>query len=162
MELREITGFDEDGNRITIKLPTLGVIRKALLNLDYSNGAISLMDAKSQLADQFCLSDEQKSAKTERRERGVSVNLWGDQVGGQIVALVNSRRLAQPKPATIITPEALKDILSLFFKNLGYESIEIDVVENDDDMPFSAYVDIKTRSLKFSVACDPTNAPADA
>ena len=157
MELREITCFDEDGNLTTIKLPTPGIIRKALLNLDYSNGVISNRDARDQLADQFCLSDEQK---TPRDERGV--NLWGKQVGVVIAGLVDQNRLIQPKSATIITPEALKEILSLFFKNLGYESIEIDAVKNNDDMPFSACVDIKTRSLKFSVACDSTSAPVDA
>ena len=64
MELREITGLDQDANRITIKLPNHNVIKTALLNLDYSNGAISLMDAKSQLAEQFCLSNEQKTASS--------------------------------------------------------------------------------------------------
>ena len=159
MELREITGFDENRNPTTIKLPTRNVIKMALLNLDYSNGAISLMDAKNQLADQFCLSGKQKSART---ERNASVNLWGDQVGLVIAGLVDQNRLIQPKSATIITPEALKVILSLFFKKLGYESIEIGVDENPDDMHLGASVDIKTRSLKFSVACDPTSAPADA
>lgn len=70
--------------------------------------------------------------------------------------------LVRPKRATIITPEALKIIISLFLEKIGYGSTEIDVVENHDDTHFSAYVDIGTQSLKFSVACDPTNAPADA
>ncbi len=157
MELHELNGFDRNGNPTTIKLPTLSVIRKALLNLDYSNGAISNINARNQLADQFCLSDEQKSAKA---ERNASVNLWGDQVGLAIAALVDRKKLVQPKRATIISPKALKVIVSLFFKKIGYESIE--VVENHSDMPFSVYVDIKTKSLKFSVACDPTNASADA
>lgn len=157
MELREIDGFDEDGNPTTIKLPTPGVIRKALLNLDYSNSAIANMDARDQLADQFCLSDEQKTTV-----QGNGVNLWGGQVNLVIAGLVDANRLIQPKSATIITPEALKDILSLFFKNLGYESIEIGVDENPDGSHLGASVDIKTRSLKFSVACDPTNTSADA
>ena len=159
MELREIDGFDEVGNPTTIKLPTLNVVRQALLNLDYSNGAISNIDAKNQLADQFCLSGEQKSAKT---ERNASVNLWGEQVNHEIQALVMEKRLVRLKRATIITPEALKIIISLFLENIGCGSTEIDVVENHDDTHFSAYVDIGTQSLKFSVACDPTSAPADA
>ena len=54
MELREITGLDEDRNPTTIKLPIHGVVTQALLNLDYSNGAISNRDAKDQLA-RLCL-----------------------------------------------------------------------------------------------------------
>jgi len=40
--------------------------------------------------------------------------------------------------------------------------MEIDVVDNHSEPPFSAYVDIGTQSFKFSIACDPTSAPADA
>ena len=159
MELREIDGFDEDGNPTTIKLPTPGVIKQALLNLDYSNGAISNRDAQDQLADQFCLSDEQKTVL--RDERAVP-NLWRDEVNGEIQALVREKKLVRLKRATIITPEGLIIIISLFFKNIGYGSTEIDVVENHDDTHFSAYMDIGTQSLKFSVAYDPTSAPADA
>ena len=79
-----------------------------------------------------------------------------------IVGLVGNNKLVQPKPATIISTEALKVIVSLFLEKLGYESIEIDVVENQNDPPFSAYVDIGTKSLKFSVASDPMSASADA
>ena len=60
----------------------------ALLNLDYSNGAISNIDAKNQLVVQFCLSDAQMSAKT---ERNASVNLWGEQVNHEIQALVREK-----------------------------------------------------------------------
>ena len=69
-----------------------------------------------------------------------------------IAGLVDQNRLIQPKSATIITPEALKEILSLFFKNLGYESIEIGVDENPDDRCLGPSVDIKTRSLKALLA----------
>ena len=158
MELREIIGLDQDGNRITIKLPTPRVIRKALLNLDYSNGAISTLDAQDQLTDQFCLSDEQKSVL--RRDRR-GVNFWRDEVNGEINTLVTEKRLVRPKRATIITPEALKTIVFLFLEKIGYGSTEIDVVENHEDTHFSTYVDIGTQSLKFSVAYDPTNTSAD-
>ena len=158
MELREIDGLDQDGNRITIKLPIPSVIQQALLNLDYSNGAISTLDAQDQLADQFCLSDEQKSVlRSDRR----GVNFWRDEVNGEINALVTEKRLVRPKRATIITPEALKIIISIFLGKIGYESTEIDVVENHNDTHFSAYVDVGTQSRKFSVTCDPTNAPVD-
>lgn len=159
MELREISGFDEDGNLMTINLPIPRVIRMALLNLDFSKGTISNMDARNQLADQFCLTDTQKKAKT---ERNASVNLWGEQVNGAIAALVDAKKLIQPKPATIITPEALQVIISLFLQKIGYEPTQIDIVENHSEMPFSVYVDIETKSLKFGVACDFTRTPADA
>ncbi|MYB95324.1 hypothetical protein F4Y43_15870 [Candidatus Poribacteria bacterium] len=90
MELREIDGLDQDGNRITIKLPIPSVIQQVLLNLDYSNGAISTLDAQDQLAGQFCLSDEQKSVlRSDRR----GVNFWRDEVNGEINALVTEKML---------------------------------------------------------------------
>ena len=155
MELNELNGFDEDRNPITIKLPIHRVVTQALLKLDYSNGAISNSDARNQLANQFCLSDEQRLAIQEN-----GVNLWGQRVNGAIVALVNGNKLVQPKPATIISTEALKVTVSLFLEKLGYESAEIDVVENHSETPFSIYIDIETKSLKFGVACDPLNVSA--
>ena len=53
-------------------------------------------------------------------------------------------------------------IFNTTIERLLTENQVTDVVENYDDTHFSAYVDIGTQSRKFSVACDPTNAPADA
>ena len=66
---------------------------------------------------------------------------------------MNGNKLVQPKPATIISTEALKDIVSLFLKKLGYESTEIDV-ENHGNGDLSAYVEIKTGHLKFNASAD--------
>ena len=65
MELNEIDGFDKDGNPTTIQLPVLRVVKQALLALDYSQGALENQMAANQLADQFCLSEIQRTVARE-------------------------------------------------------------------------------------------------
>ena len=65
MELNEIDGFDRDGNPTTIQLPVYRVVKQALLALDYSQGALENQRAANQLADQFCLSEMQRTVAKE-------------------------------------------------------------------------------------------------
>ena len=98
MELNETDGFDGDRNPTTIQLPVLRVVKQALLSLDYSQGALENQMAANQLADQFCLSEIQR---TVAREDGAK--FWVMQVNGASQALVSDGKLLRTKTATIIT-----------------------------------------------------------
>lgn len=157
MELTRVNGI-YNGNEIATLLPVTSIIRQALLNLDYSQGAIQNGIAAEQLAEQFCLSDIQRNVAREDGAR-----LWLMRVNGCIQDLVSSQEIVRTKRATIITPEALQNIVANFFQKLGYESIVVEVEENQGGV-CKASVDIKTRTvqgegLEFKVDAIPTDVP---
>ena len=79
-----------------IKLPTHNVIRKAILELDYPEGGIRIIDATLALSERFQLSDEQKNAKRLRSERYLDVFRY-DIVAPAFKFLLNKGKLKQPR-----------------------------------------------------------------
>lgn len=159
MELTIANGI-YNRNEIEILLPATRVIRQALLNLDYSQGVIQNEDAAEQLAEQFYLSDIQRNVV---REDGAK--LWLMRVNGSIQDLVRSGEMVRTMRATIITPEALENMVVIFFRKLGYESVEVEIDENQGGV-CNASINIKTRTIqtkgfKFSVDVTPPDASAD-
>ena len=157
MELASENGI-YNGNEIETSLPVPVTVKQALLNLDYSQGAIQNEAAADQLAKQFCLSDGQRNVAREDGAR-----LWLMRVNGCIQDLVRSREMVRTMRATIITPEALENMVTDFFQKLGYESIVVAVEENQGGV-CQASVDIGTRTVqgegvKFRVDAIPTDAP---
>ena len=160
MELTIVNGI-YNRNEIETLLPATSVIKQALLNLDYSRGTIQNEIAANQLAKQFCLSEIQRNVA--RREDGAK--LWLMRVNGSIQDLVRSGEMARTMRATIITPEALENMVINFFRKLGYESVEVEVDENQGGV-CNASIDIRTRTiqtegLKFSVDITPPDASTD-
>ena len=141
----EIDGFDGDGNPTTIQLPVLRVVKQALLALDYSQGALENKTAAKQLADQFCLSEIQR---TVAREDGAK--FWIMQVNGAIQALVNDGKLLRTKAATIITTEAFERMIVEVLEHLDCDTPE--VFERRDNAATTTLIEVKTNHLIFGMA----------
>ena len=120
MELNEIDGFDGDRNPTTIQLPVLRVVKQALLALDYSQGALENQMAANQLADQFCLSEIQRTVV---REDGAK--FWLMRVNGAIQALVTEGKLLRTKKATIIKTDVFKRMIVEVLKQLDCDTEEV-------------------------------------
>ena len=145
MELAEMNGFDRDGKPTTIQLPVYRVVKQALLALDYSQGALENKKAAKQLADQFCLSEIQR---TVARENGV--NLWGRQVNGAIQALVTEGKLLRTKKATIITTDVFKTMIVEVLEHLDCDTREVFV--RRDNEATTTLIEVKTNHLLFGMA----------
>ena len=157
MELTCISG-NYNGRVVEAFLPVAITIRQTLLNLDYSQGAISNETAAKQLAEQFCLSDMQRNIAREDRAR-----LWLMRVNGSIQDLVRSGEMVRTMRATIVTPEALRYMTTNFFEGLGYENVEVEITEHQGGI-CKAAIDIRTRTiqgegLRFSVDATPIDDP---
>ena len=144
MELTEKDGFDRDGNPTTIQIPVPGVVKQALLTLDYSQGALENKRAANQLADQFCLSEIQR---TVAKESGAK--LWLMQVNGAIQDLVTQGKLLRTKTATIITTDAFKSMIIEAFDQLNCDTPEVLVQRNNDTN--TTLIEVKTNHLNFSM-----------
>lgn len=143
-----------DGNETQIKLPHPQIIKNAILNLDFSAGAQKNQEVTKLLATQFCLSDEQKNAKLEN-----GVNIWNQQVGGVIQELVRKKEIVRTMPKTIITPDALKNVIEHFLERLRYEH-ETVVVRDKDNDDCKAFIQILTKTeqgkgLTFTIEVSP-------
>lgn len=145
MELNEIDGFDGDGNPTTIRLPVPRVVKQALLALDYSQGALENQMAANQLADQFCLSEIQR---TVAREDGAK--FWLMQVNGAIQALVTEGKLLRTKTATIITTDVFKSMIVEVLEHLDCDTRE--VFERRDNEATTTLIEVKTNHLIFGMA----------
>ena len=145
MELTEMDGFDRDGNPTTIQLPVLRVVKQALLALDYSQGALENQMAANQLADQFCLSEIQR---TVAREDGAK--FWLMQVNGAIQALVTDGKLLRTKTATIITTDVFKSMIVEVLEHLDCDTRE--VFERRDNEATTTLIEVKTNHLIFGMA----------
>ena len=157
MELTCVTGT-YNRRAVETSLPVASIIRQALLNLDYSQGAISNETAAKQLAEQFCLSDMQRNIAREDGAR-----LWLMRVNGSIQDLVRSGEMVRTMRATIVTPEALRNMATNFFEGLGYENVEVEITEHQGGI-CKAAIDIRTRTiqgegLRFSVDATPIDDP---
>ena len=145
MELNEIDGFDGDGNPTTIQLPVLRVVKQALLALDYSQGALENQMAAKQLADQFCLSEIQRTVA--RRD---GAKFWLMQVNGAIQALVTEGKLLRTKKATIIKTDVFKRMIVEVLKHLDCDTQE--VFERRDNAATTTLIEVKTNHLIFGMA----------
>ena len=145
MELTEMNGFDGNGNPTTIQLPVLRVVKQALLALDYSQGALENQMAANQLADQFCLSEIQR---TVGREDGAK--FWLMQVNGAIQALVTDGKLLRTKTATIITTDVFKSMIVEVLEHLDCDTRE--VFEQRDSEATTTLIEVKTNHLIFGMA----------
>ncbi len=145
MELNEMDGFDGNGNPDTIRLPVPRVVKQALLNLDYSQNALANQEAAHQLAEQFCLSEIQR---TVAREDGAK--LWLMQVNGAIQALVSEGKLLRTKTATIITTDIFKSMVIDVLEQLNCDTQEVFV--NRDCNTNATLIEVKTNHLNFSLA----------
>ena len=145
MELNEIDGFDGDGNPTTIQLPVLRVVKQALLSLDYSQGALENQMAANQLADQFCLSEIQR---TVAREDGAK--FWLMRVNGAIQALVSDGKLLRTKAATIITTDVFKRMIVEVLEHLDCETREVFV--RRDNAATTTLIEVRTNHLNFGMA----------
>lgn len=145
MELTEMNGFDGNGNPTTIQLPVLRVVKQALLALDYSQGALENQMAANQLADQFCLSEIQR---TVAREDGAK--FWLMQVNGAIQALVTEGKLLRTKTATIITTDVFKSMIVEVLEHLDCDTRE--VFERRDSEATTTLIEVKTNHLIFGMA----------
>ena len=79
-----------------IEFPAHDVIRKAILELDYPEDGIRIIDATHALSERFQLSDEQKNAKRWRGERYLDVFRY-DIVAPAFKYLLRNRKLKQPE-----------------------------------------------------------------
>ena len=145
MKLQEMTGFDRDGNPTTIWLPAYHIVKQALLDLDYSSGAIENQDAAHQLAEQFYLSAKQRNVVKEN-----GVNLWIRQVNISIQHLVDEGKLLRPKFATIITTDRFGDIVVDALEQLNCDIPEFFVNRNRDTR--TTLIKVETDYLNFSLA----------
>ena len=141
MEMTVVNGT-YNGERTEASLPVNPIIKQALLNLDYSQGAIRNQDAANQLADQFCLSDEQRRVANENGSK-----FWIMRINIAIQDLVVAGKIVRPKPATIITLEVLQNICVNFLQKLGYENVDVQVDQHQEDV-CNATVDIKTKTKR--------------
>ena len=144
MKLQEMTGFDRDGNPTTIWLPAYHIVKQALLNLDYSSGAIENQDAAHQLAEQFCLSEIQRNVVKD------GVNLWIRQVNISIQHLVDDGKLLRPKFATIITTDRFRDMVVDALEQLNCDIPEFSVNRNRDTR--TTLIKVETDYLNFNLA----------
>ena len=145
MELAEMNGFDRDGNPTTIQLPVYRVVKQALLALDYSQGALENQMAANQLADQFCLSEIQR---TVAREDGAK--FWLMRVNGAIQDLVRQSKLLRTKAATIITTDVFKNMIVEVLEHLDCDTEE--VFERQDNAATTTLIEVKTDYLLFGMA----------
>ena len=141
MEMTVVNGV-YNGERAEVSLPINPIIKQALLNLDYSQGAIRNQDAANQLADQFCLSDEQRGVANENGSK-----FWIMRINIAIQDLVVAGKIVRPKPATIITLETLENICVNFLQKLGYENVDVQGDPNQEGV-CNATVDIRTRTKR--------------
>ena len=144
MKLQEMTGFDRDGNPTTIRLPVPRIVKQALLNLDYSQNALANQEAAHQLAEQFCLSEIQR---TVAREDGAK--LWLMQVNGAIQSLVSEGKLLRTKTATIITTDIFKNMVVDVLEQLNCDTREVFV--NRDCNTNTTLIKVETNHLNFSL-----------
>ena len=145
MELNEIDGFDGDGNPTTIRLPVPRVLKQALLALDYSQGALENQVAANLLAEQFCLSEVQRTVA-----RADGAKFWLMQVNGVIQALVTEGKLLRTKTATIITTDVFKSIVVEVLEQLNCDTREVFV--RRDNEATTTLIEVKTNHLNFSMA----------
>ena len=145
MELNEIDGFDGDGNPITIQLPIPRIVKQALLALDYSQGALENQMAANQLADQFYLSEIQR---TVAREDGAK--FWLMRVNGAIQALVTEGKLLRTKAATIITTDVFKNMIVKVLEHLDCETREVFV--RRDNAATTTLIEVRSDHLLFGMA----------
>ena len=142
MELNELNGFDGDGNPTTIRLPVLRIVKQALLNLDYSQNALENQEAAHQIAEQFCLSEIQR---TVARKDGAK--LWLMQVNGAIQSLVSEGKLLRTKTATIITADMFKSMVVDVLEQLNGDTREVFV--NRDCDTNTTLIEVRTNHLNF-------------
>ena len=157
MELTCVSG-NYNGRVVEASLPVASIIRQALLNLDYSQGVISNEAAAKQLSKQFCLSDVQRNIA-----RDDGARLWLMRVNGAIQDLARSGEMVRTMRATIVTPEALRNMATNFFQELGYENVEVEITKHQGGI-CKAAIDIRTRTiqgegLRFSVDATPIDDP---
>ena len=145
MELNEINGFDGDRNPITIQLPVPRVVKQALLTLDYSQGALENKMAANQLADQFCLSEIQRTVA--RRD---GAKFWLMRVNGAIHALVTEGKLLRTKKATIIKTDVFKNMIVEVLEHLDCETREVFV--RRDNAATTTLIEVRTNHLNFGMA----------
>lgn len=145
MELAEIDGFDRERNPTTIQLPVYRVVKQALLALDYSQGALENQMAANQLADQFCLSERQRTVA-----RADGAKFWLMQVNGAIQALVTEGKLLRTKAATIITTDVFKRMIVEVLENIDCDTRE--VFERRDNAATTTLIEVKTNHLIFGMA----------
>lgn len=145
MELNEMNGFDGDGNQATIRLPVLRIVKQALLNLDYSQNALANQEAAHQLAEQFCLSEIQRTVA-----RADGAKLWLMQVNGAIVALVNEGKLLRTKFATIIPTDIFESMVVDILEQLKCDTREVFV--NRDGEANTTLIEVRNGYLNFSLA----------
>lgn len=145
MELSEMNGFDGNGNPTTIRLPVPHIVKQALLNLDYSQNALGNQEAAHRLAEQFCLSEIQR---TVAREDGAK--LWLMQVNRAIGSLVSEGKLLRTKTATIITTDVFKSMVVDVLEQLNCDLPEFSVHRNRDTR--TTLIKVETDYLNFSLA----------
>ena len=145
MKLQEMKGFDRDGNPTTIWLPVYHIVKQALLNLDYSSGAIENQDAAYQLAEQFCLSEIQR---TVARKDGAK--LWLMQINGAIAALVEEGKLLRTKVATIIPTDIFESMVVDILEQLNCDIPEFSVNRNRDTR--TTLIKVEAGYLNFNLA----------
>ena len=145
MELTEMHGVDRNGNSTVIQLPSSRIVKQALLALDYSQGALENQMAANQLADQFCLSEIQR---TVAREDGAK--LWLMRVNGAIQALVTDGKLLRTKTATIITTDVFKNMIVEVLEHLDCDTREVFV--RRDNEATTTLIEVRTNHLNFGMA----------
>ena len=128
--------------QLQFELPVPRVVKQALLALDYSQGALENQMAANQLADQFCLSEVQR---TVAREDGAK--LWLMQVNGAIQTLVTEGKLLRTKTATIITTDVFKGMIVEVLEQLNCDTREV-FVQRDNEAT-TTLIEVKTNHLKF-------------
>ena len=142
MELGTRTAHDQDGNNYQIQIPSARVVEQALLELDYSQGAIRIGDAAQELADRFCLTDEQRNASRNTNRQG-SFRIFNHHVSNVAGDLVDSGQLVRPKNGWIISSSVLKDMVDGFFEGLNFNA------EGVGDLIEDGLIEVETSRFKF-------------
>lgn len=142
MELIQEEGYF-DNELIQVELPTHQIVKKALLNLDYSQRVITNTEAAAQLAVQFCLDDKQKNLIKDN-----GVNIWRNKVGGAIQDLAIAQKIVRTKEAAFITLSALESMIVNFANKLGYEFVEEVNTEEKQNDDCEVFLEIKTKTIK--------------
>ena len=145
MELSEMNGFDRDGNSTTIRLPVPRIVKQALLNLDYSQNALGNQVAAHRPAEQFCLSEIQRTVANENGAR-----LWLMRVNGAIDSLVREGKLLRTKFATIIPTNIFESMIVDILEQLNCDTPEV-LVNRDCDAN-TTLIKVDTDHLNFSLA----------
>lgn len=132
-----------DGEQTEIKYPTQRVIKNAILNLDFTSGALTNQEIAEQLATQFCLSEKQRNAT---RPETQNVRTWNGLVNGVIQDLASNSEIVRPMRATNITPDALNSLVKRFLVALRYEPNDVEVRDKDNDnINLLIQIDTKTQ-----------------